>query len=701
MDELARVSLQNDVGVITIKNPPVNALSSKMAQSLASAVLKLGANNTVGAIVVIGSGATFIAGADIRELARIGRGEAPPLDLLPSLQIIEDCPKPVIMAIHGAALGGGLEAAMCGHYRVSVPSAQFGMPEVKLGLIPGAGGTQRLPRLVGPVSAAHLCMNGRSIDAGAAEANGLLDRVVQGDLLDQAIRFAREVASRKFLKTRERDEKLASVDRDQMEALRSQIERERPQRAPLAALLAIQAAAELPFHAGCKLESELFNECLRSEESKALIYLFFAERTAAKIPKLRGVQKRYDIRKVAILGAGTMGAGIATAFAQSGIPVLLKEVSEDALGRGTAAIRANFERAVAKGRLTPEAAQALVTSVRTQTDFDGFNEVDLVVEAVYENLDIKRAVMAEVSKNLHPDCILATNTSSLDVDVIAAGCGRIEKTIGLHFFSPANVMRLVEVVPGAETEPDVTAACMSLAKRLGKVAVPSANHPGFIGNRAFRPYLREARFLVEEGATVEAVNEALVDFGMSMGPLTVEDLIGIDVSCHIEEQFRHLDPSGVRQSVLLETLLEQKQFGQKTGSGWSRYGPDRKPRPNPELGALAEKAAVSAGITRRVVDPEEVVDRCICGLINEGARLLGQGTAFRASDIDVVFVLGYGFPSWRGGPMFYADVIGLKNVLAKIQHLENRFGSELWAPASILRELAASGRQFADLDKRD
>ncbi len=390
-----------------------------------------------------------------------------------------------------------------------------------------------------------------------------------------------------------------------------------------------------------------------------------------------------------------MGTGIATAFAQSGIPVLLKEVSEEALGRGMAAVRANFERAVAKGRLTPKAAQAQLASVRPQTDFSGFEAVDLAIEAVFENLPAKQAVMADLGRYIRPDCILATNTSSLDVDAIADGSGLPDKTIGLHFFSPANIMRLVEVVPGRNTEPDVTAACMSLAKRLGKIAVLAGNRPGFIGNRVFRPYLREARFLVEEGASVEEINDALVQFGMNMGPLAVEDLIGIDVSRHIEEEFSHLDAPGIRRSLLLQALYEQGHFGQKAGKGWSEYGSDRKQRVNPELGSLAERAASNAGIARRQITREEIIDRCICSLINEGARVLEEGTARRASDIDVVFVHGYGFPAWRGGPMFYADLIGLETVLAKIQTFETSFGSELWAPAPLLTELARSGKTFS------
>ncbi len=699
MNELARVSLQDDVGVIIINNPPVNALSTAVAESLASAVLRFDGNPSVRAIVVLGSGNTFIAGADIRELAQISAGMAPPLDLLPSLQAIEDSPKPVVMAIHGAALGGGLEAAMCGHYRIALPSARLGMPEVKLGLIPGAGGTQRLPRLAGPVRAAEMCLDGRPISAAEALAAGLIDRIVHGDLLSEAVLFAREIAPLKFVKTRERGEKLEPAELEKLEALRARAERERPSRAPLAATEAIRASVELSFEAGCEREAELFRECLHSSESKSLIHLFFSERTAAKIPGLASSGTRYEIRKVAVVGAGTMGSGIATALAQAGIPVLLKEVSEQALGRGMATIRANFDRTVSKGRLTVEAAEARLANVRPQTDFSDFDQVDLAIEAVFESLPVKQAVMADLGKSVRTDCILATNTSSLDVDAIAEGSGRREKTIGLHFFSPANVMRLVEVIPGAGTDPGVTAACMSLGKRLGKIAVFAGNRPGFIGNRMFRPYLREARFLVEEGASVEEVNEALVQFGMGMGPLAVDDLIGIDVSRHIEEEFGRSDAPGVRKSILLQALFEGAHFGQKTGRGWSNYGSDRKPGPNPDIPALAEKAAAASGIERRQIAPEEIVDRCICSLVNEGARVLEEGTAYRASDIDVVFVHGYGFPAWRGGPMFYADLVGLSAVLEKIQAFEGRFGTDLWSPAPLLVKLARDGQSFSNLDR--
>jgi 3-hydroxyacyl-CoA dehydrogenase len=468
----------------------------------------------------------------------------------------------------------------------------------------------------------------------------------------------------------------------------------------LSVVEAIQASTQLSFEAGCQREADLFNECLQSSESKSLIHLFFGERAAAKIPGSASSHKRYEFRKVAVVGAGTMGSGIATALAQAGIPVLLKEVSEQALSRGMTTIRDNFDRAVSKGRLTAEAAQTRLDSVRPQTDFSGFEEADLAIEAVFESLPVKQAVMADLGKSVRVDCILATNTSSLDVDAIAAGSGRMDKTIGLHFFSPANIMRLVEVVPGAGTDPGVTAACMSLGKRLGKVAVFAGNRPGFIGNRVFRPYLREARFLVEEGASVEEVNDALVQFGMGMGPLAVDDLIGIDISRHVEEQFSPSDAPGLRQSVLLQTLYQQGHFGQKTGRGWSNYGNDRKPAPNPEIPSLVVRAAATTGIERRRIAPEEIVDRCIYSLVNEGARILEEGTAHRASDIDVVFVHGYGFPAWRGGPMFYADLVGLGAVLEKIRTFEKRFGAGLWSPAPLLVELARSGETFSRLDSR-
>jgi 3-hydroxyacyl-CoA dehydrogenase len=699
MNELVRVSLQDDVAVITIYNPPVNALSTPVAESLASAVRELGANDSVRAIVVIGSGNTFVAGADIRELAEIAAGQAPRLNLLSPLQTVEDSRKPVVMAIHGAALGGGLEAAMSGHYRLAIPSAQFAMPEVKLGLIPGAGGTQRLPRLVGPARAVEMCLEGRSIGAPAALEYGLVDRIVEGDLLDEAVSFAREIAHLKPPKTSEREGRLVSLEPGKLDAFRARIARERPSKAPSAVLEAIQASTELPFEAGCKREEELFNDCLQSGESKALIHIFFGERAAAKIPALAITGKRFEIRKVAVIGAGTMGTGIATAFAQAGIPVLLKELSDEALSRGMANVRANFERAVAKGRLTSEVGQSRLAGVRAQTDYCGFDEVDLAVEAVFEDLPVKQGVMAELGKVVRADCILATNTSSLDVDAIAAGNGSLRRTIGLHFFSPANVMRLLEVVPGTETGPDVTAACMSLGKRLGKIAVCARNRPGFIGNRVFRPYLREARLLVEEGALVEEVNDALVGFGMGMGPLAVDDLIGIDVSRHIEEEFSRSDRPGTRKSVLLEALYTSGNFGQKSGKGWAEYGSDRKPRPNPDIDFLAAEAASRIGLNRRSITQEEIVDRCVCSLVNEGARILEEGTAFRASDIDVVFVHGYSFPAWRGGPMFYADLNGIDVVLAKIQMFERRFGSDLWAPAPLLVELARSRQSFSARDK--
>ena len=663
-------------------------------------ILQVETMDAVRAVVIIGSGQTFIAGADIREIASIAAGERPPLDLLIQLQTIEDSSKPVVCAIRGAAFGGGLETAMCAHYRVSTRDAQFAQPEVKLGLIPGAGGTQRLPRLVGVLKAAEMCALGKTIRADEAQALGLTDRILEGDLLEGAIAFAREVSQIPIRKTSNRNEKLRSADWDGLGRLSELVRStERPLRAPIAAIEAVEAALNLSFDDGCQREAELFSVCLHSDESKALIHAFFAERTAGKAPAIAKSANSGEIRAAAVVGAGLMGGGIAMTFANAGIPVLVKERSQDALDRGMVAIEKNYARTVEKGRLSPSAAKSRLDLITPQLDLANFDKVDLIIEAVFEDQALKESVAAELDSVAHPGCILASNTSSLDVDAIAAATSRPERFLGIHFFSPANVMRLLEIVRGGKTSGETVASCMALGKRLGKIAVLSENHPGFIGNRIIRPYLREARFLAEEGASVEAINTVLLDFGMSMGPLAVDDLIGLDVSWSIEEQFRRFDPPEARRSLALDSLYQRGRFGQKTGSGWSSYDPNRRSAPNPEVAEILESLTAKPGIARRAISSDEIRDRCICSLVNEGARVLEERVARRASDIDVTFIHGYGFPSWRGGPMFYADTVGLKSILTKVREFQDRFGSALWSPASLLVEVANSRKSFSDRDR--
>ena len=701
MNELVKLTRSEDVAVITIDNPPVNALSPGVPEGLLAAIQAAAADAAVRSVVVIGAGSTFIAGADIREFGKMVSGERPRISLLPLLLAIEDSPKPVVMAIHGQALGGGLEVAMAGHYRVIAPGAQVGQPEVKLGIIPGAGGTQRLPRLAGVAKAVEMCAFGEPISAQEALALGVADRIIGADLLGGAVAFAREVENRPASKTRERQEKLAGFDPSVFAAARDTAQKaRRGQRAPLAAIDAVEASPKLPFEEGCRVEARLFNECLYSNQSRALIHAFFGERTVNKIPDIPKNTPLREIRRAAVVGAGTMGGGIAMNYANAGIPVIVKEVSQEALDRGLSTIRKNYANSVAKGRFSQAVMDERMALITPQLTYDGFEEADIIVEAVFEGMGLKKQVFREIDLVAKPSCILASNTSSLDIDEIASATGRPESVLGHHFFSPANVMRLLEVVRGKATAREAIATSMALAKRLKKVAVVAGNCRGFIGNRMLGPYFREAQFLIEEGATVEAVNQTLYDFGWAMGPLAVSDLAGLDVGWRIRKEFKHLEKPGVRVPLVADRLCELGRFGQKTGRGFSLYDENRRPLADPETAALIEQVARQAGIERRAVQAEEIVDRCLFALVNEGARLLGEGIALRAVDIDIVYLNGYGFPAWRGGPMFYADTVGLEKVLGRVREFEARHGSDLWSPAPLLERLATDGNTFAGYDKQ-
>ena len=702
MNELVKFTRQGEVGVITIDNPPVNALSPGVPEGIAAAIDAAAADPDIRAVVVIGAGRTFIAGADIREFGKITSGHRPRLTLLPQLLRIEDCPKPVVMAIHGTAFGGGLEVAMAGHYRLAVTSAQVGQPEVKLGIIPGAGGTQRLPRLAGVAKAVEMCAFGEPVKSQDALTAGIVDRIIEGDLLSGAIGFAREVAGKPAPKTRERSEKLtdSSGNAAVFATAREQARKtRRGQTAPMAAIDAVEAATKLPFDQGCEREAEIFRECLFSTQSKALIHAFFGERTVAKIPDIPKDTPTYEIRRAAVVGAGTMGGGIAMNYANAGIPVIVKEAAQDALDRGMATIRKNYENSVKKGRFSQAVMDQRMALIKPQLTYDGFEQADIIVEAVFEGMALKKQVFAEIDKIAKPDCILASNTSTLDIDEIASATTRPHLVIGHHFFSPANVMRLLEIVRGKATSKQVIATSMALAKKLNKVGVLAGNCRGFIGNRMIHCYGREAQFLVEEGAAVEAVDGALYDFGMAMGPLAMGDLAGLDVGWRIRKEFKHLEKPGVRRPLVADLLCEASRFGQKTGKGWYIYDADRKPSPDPEVAALIEKTAREAGIERRNITAQEIVERTIYALVNEGARILEEGIALRSVDIDMVYLNGYGFPAWRGGPMFYADTVGVKNVLARIQEFEKRHGPDLWAPAPLLKRLADSAKTFASFDQ--
>jgi 3-hydroxyacyl-CoA dehydrogenase len=703
MSELVQVTKVDGIAVVTIDNPPVNALSSAVSAGIASAVAQIENDPSVQGVVFIGAGRTFVAGADIKEFGELTSGKIICRESLkPLLMRIEDLRVPVIMAIHGTAFGGGLELAMAGHYRVALRSAQVGQPEVKLGIIPGAAGTQRLPRLAGVAKAVEMCAEGAPVKAEDALKSGILDRLVEGDLLHGAIAFAKEVAARPVRKTRERNDRLGKLEETApiLTAVREAArKKQRGLLAPLAAIDAVEAATKLPFIEGCQKEEELFTKCLFSEQSKALIHAFFGEREVAKIPDIAKETPIVPVTSVGIVGAGTMGGGIAMVFANAGIPVLLKESDASALDRGLANIQKNYANSVKRGRFTQGFVDERLKLIRPTLDYGEFGGVDMVVEAVFESMALKKEVFREIDRVCKPGAILATNTSSLDIDEIASVTSRPQSVIGTHFFSPANVMRLLEIVRGAATAKEVISTCMQLSKKIGKVGVLVGNCMGFVGNRMFGPYRREAQFLVEEGANIEAVDKALYEFGMAMGPLATGDLAGLDIGWRIRKEFRHLQKPGVRQAFIEDRFCELGRFGQKTGAGWYKYDENRKPSADSEVAALIRGWTSEAGIPQRKISSEEIVERCIYTLVNEGARLLEEGIALRAVDIDIIYLNGYGFPAHRGGPMWYADTVGLKKVYERIRGFQQRLG-DWWEPAPLLQRLAEQGKSFAEFSGR-
>jgi 3-hydroxyacyl-CoA dehydrogenase len=699
MNELVEFNKDRDVAIITINNPPVNALSPGVLEGILAAMEAVECDPEIKTAVLTGAGSTFIAGADIKEFGKITAGQKPRGEgLHPLLNRIEDCRKPIVMAIHGNAFGGGLELAMAGHYRIATPEARLGQPEVKLGLIPGAGGTQRLPRLVGVARAVEMCALGDPISAQKALECGLIDRLVEGELLPGAVAFARDVAAKPFARTRDRNEKLGTAQENEAifdAARQTSKKKQRGLSAPLAAIDAVKAATTLPFDDGCKFERKLFMDCLFSDQSKALIHVFFGEREVGKIPDIPKDTMTVPVTRAAVVGAGTMGSGIAMVLANAGIPVLLKETDPPALNRGWDTIQKNYAASVQRGRFSQDFVDQRLRLITPTLTYDGFSDADLVIEAVFEGMSIKKKVFGELDTICKSTAILASNTSSLNIDEIARATSRSQSVIGTHFFSPANVMRLLEIVRGKLTSKEVIATCMQLSKKLGKVGVLVGNCRGFVGNRMFHPYRREAQFMVEEGAPVEVVDQALYDFGMAMGPLATGDLAGLDVGWRIRKEYRHLEKPGVRQPVAEDQLCEMGRYGQKTQAGWYRYDETRRALPDPQVGALVRKWAEEGGIEQRQISTDEIVDRCILALVNEGGRILEEGIALRAVDIDIIYINGYGFPAYRGGPMWYADALGLDKVCGRILQFQEQHG-ELWQPAPLLTQLAKEKRKFAD-----
>ena len=677
------------VAVLTVNNPPVNALSRHVRQGLHEGLIQVGSDAAVQAVVITCAGRTFIAGADITEFGK------PPTEpsLNAVLDLIENCPKPVVAAIHGTALGGGLEVTLACHYRVGVKGARFGLPEVKLGLLPGAGGTQRLPRVVGAQKALQMIVSGDPIGADEALKVGLIDEVVDGDLTAAGVAFAGKVLAEKrpLKKIRDLTDKIAPAKGKPeifAEFRKSVARQTRGFRAPENCIRAVEAAVNLPFDQGMKRERELFQELMTSPESKAQRYFFFAEREAAKIPDVPGDTPAKDIKKAAVIGAGTMGGGIAMNFANAGIPVTVVEMAQEALDRGLGLVRKNYEATAARGRLTPADVEKRMGLIQGTTDWKAIADADIVIEAVFEEMPIKKEVFAKLDALAKPDAVLATNTSTLDVDEIASATKRPESVIGTHFFSPANVMRLLENVRGAKSSKSTVATAMAVGRRIGKVPVLVGVCYGFVGNRMLHQRGLQAEKLILEGAPPHQVDKVLTDFGFPMGPFAMSDLAGLDVGWRIRK-------GRGTTSAVADRICELGRFGQKTGAGYFRYDKgERTPIPDPVVEQIIADVAKEQGIARRQIGVEEIQQRLLYPMVNEGAKILEEKIAIRASDIDVIWVYGYGWPIYRGGPMFWADSIGLKAVRDQMLAYKKQSGDDFWTPAPLLDRLAEAGKGF-------
>jgi 3-hydroxyacyl-CoA dehydrogenase len=668
-----------DVLIVTSNNPPVNALGHAVREGLVAAIGEADADDLVKAVVIVCQGQTFFAGADISEF---GTPKAMQQPVLPQVvDIIENCTKPVVAAIHGTAFGGGLEVALASHYRVAVPSAKLGVPEVKLGLLPGAGGTQRLPRVAGVQKALEMAATGNPISAKEAFAVGLIDRLIEGDLEQHAVAFAEEVRdARPLPKSSERQDKIEAADPGVFDAFRKANARKfRGFEAPEKNIQAIEAAVAKPYAEGVQEERRLFMELMSGTQARAQQYFFFAERKAAKIDGVPEGTVPREIRKVGVIGAGTMGGGISMNFLSAGVPVTIVEMAQDALDRGTGVMRKNYEASAAKGRMTAEQVETAMGLLTPTLSLENLADCDLIIEAVFENMDVKKEIFGKLDKIAKPGGILASNTSYLNIDEIAASTSRPQDVLGLHFFSPANVMKLLEVVRGAKTAPDVLVTAMQLAKKIRKVAVVAGVCHGFIGNRMLMPRQIEAMKLLLEGATPEQIDRVHVEFGMPMGPFQMSDLAGVDIGWH-------RDPSRIEN--IRDALAAEGRWGQKKGAGFYDYDEKRNPSPSARVAEIIEDFRTKTGTPQHAVTDQEIVERTLYTMVNEGARILEEGMAQRASDIDVVWVYGYGWPVYRGGPMFWADTEGLPKIVEGLE----RQGFEV---AKLLKDKAAGGEKLS------
>ena len=691
---VVRLEKDGDIGVIVVDYPPVNALGPGVSEGIVAALNQANADPDIRAMVLIGAGRSFIAGADIRGF---GTGRKRPPIGSRTYDVLDASAKPVVAAIHGYALGGGLEHAMACHYRIAVPSAKVGLPEVLIGILPGGGGTQRLPRLAGPKVALEMITSGRHVPAPEAKQLGILDDVLAAgaDLRSSAIAYARRIADIRPL-PRVRDRAVTLQDAGIFDAMRKSIARRaRNQVAPYRCIEAMEAACALPFDEGIAREAAFFQELENSGEARALRYAFFAEREVAKLPDLPADVKPYEFHAPAVIGAGTMGGGIAMSFADFGYDVKIMDATEEAVNRGMERIRANYATSVRRGSLAQDEMDRRLSRIHPVLGYEDIKDADVVVEAVFERMDVKKPVFAKLDETVNPDAFLFSNTSALDMDELAAETKRPHKVAGTHFFSPANVMKLLEVVRPAQASPETLATAMAMGRKIGKISAMAGNTDGFVANRSRAPFNSEMVILLEEGCLPEQVDKVMVDFGYPMGPFAVGDLAGLDIGAEGRKRRAAANPN-YRKLPIADRLVELGRYGQKTGAGWYRYEKgDRTPHPDPEVAAIIKQVATELGVPQREFTDQEILRRLLFSSVNEACRILEEGKAYRASDIDVMWLHGFGFPRYRGGLMYWADGIGVREVYNQIAGWHQQYG-ERWTPSRLLRQLAEAGTPFRE-----
>jgi 3-hydroxyacyl-CoA dehydrogenase len=690
---VVRLEKDGDIGVIIVNYPPVNALGPGVSEGIVESLNAANADPAIKAMVLMGDGRSFIAGADIRGF---GTGRKRPPIGQRTYDVLDASPKPVVAAIHGYALGGGLENAMACHYRIAVPAAKVGLPEVLIGILPGGGGTQRLPRLVGAQTALELITSGRHVPAPEAAGLGIIDAVLPAgaNLRDAAVAYARKIAELRPL-PRVRD-KTVTAGADVFDAMRKSIARKaRNQKAPYSCIAAVEAACSLPFDDGIRREAELFAELETSDEAKALRYAFFAEREVAKLPDLPVGIAPHDFTAPAVIGAGTMGGGIAMSFADFGYDVKIMDATAEAMDRGMERIRNNYATSVKRGSLADDEMQRRLARIHPVAGYDDIRDCDVVVEAVFERMDVKKPIFEQLDAVMQPGAFLFSNTSALDMDELASVTKRPEYVAGTHFFSPANVMKLLEVVRPSKASPETLMTAMAMGRKIGKISAMAGNTDGFVANRSRAPFNSEMVILLEEGCLPEQVDKVMIDFGYPMGPFAVGDLAGLDIGAEGRKRRAAANPN-YRKLPIADKLVEMGRFGQKTSAGWYRYEKgDRTPHPDPEVAAIIKSVAAEMGVPQKIFSDGEILQRLLFSSVNEACRILEEGKAYRASDVDVMWLHGFGFPRYRGGLMFWADGIGVRNVYNQIASWHQQYG-ERWAPSRLLRELAESNTPFRE-----